>query len=119
VEVAVVEVDIKYELVILFPRISPATERSCPGDVVPIPTFPPEVTVRAVVVALVLGSANIEKRGRLESEEVAEIVKTEIGEVVPIPKLPVEVATLIWVTVQLEVVGAQPGSRVSPGANSA
>jgi len=61
-------------------------ERSVPGVVVPMPTLPEELTVKAVVVAPDVASAKIEKRGRFESEEVAEIVNKEVGEVVPTPK---------------------------------
>ncbi len=40
---AVVLVAVKYEPIMLFPRMSPATESFWPGVVVPIPTFPPVV----------------------------------------------------------------------------
>ena len=45
VEVAVVEVAVKYEPIKLLPRTSPATESFWPGDVVPMPT-PVAFTVR-------------------------------------------------------------------------
>ena len=57
------------------------------GVVVPIPTFPFDSTVNAVVVAPEVGSAKTEKRERFESEEVAETVRMERGEVVPRPVL--------------------------------
>jgi len=51
---AVVEVEVKYEPMMLFPKMSPATESFWPGEVVPIPTLVAvemkrvEVAVRAV-----------------------------------------------------------------------
>ena len=39
-EVAEVEVAVKYCPMIALPKISPATESFCPGEVVPIPTLP-------------------------------------------------------------------------------
>ena len=40
VEVAVVEVLVKYDPMMLLPNMSPATESFWPGDVVPMPRFP-------------------------------------------------------------------------------
>lgn len=86
VEVAV-EVEMKFDAVSCAPKSpEPETENVAPGVVVPTPTFPFERTVKAVVVAPLVGSAKTERRERLESEEVAEMVRREAGEVVPMPK---------------------------------
>ena len=50
--------------------------------------LPFESIRKAVVVPVVVGIATALKRGRLESEDVAEIESTEAGEVVPIPVNP-------------------------------
>ena len=52
----------------------------------PNPTLPFEVIVKAVVVAPADGSAKTERRERLERDEVAEMVRRDIGEVVPMPR---------------------------------
>lgn len=86
VEVAV-EVAVKYEAVsTLAMTAEPFTPSKVPGVVVPIPTLPFDRTVRAVVVAPAVGSAKMDRRERLESEEVAEIVRMDAGEDVPIPR---------------------------------
>ncbi len=50
-EGTVVDVAVKYEPMMLLPRMSPATESFWPGDVVPIPTFPFASTSTTEVVA--------------------------------------------------------------------
>lgn len=87
VEVAVVDVPVKYEPIKLLPKMSPATDSAWPGVVVPMPTLPLDRTVNALVVALVAGVANIENREKFDSDEVAETVNTERGDEVPKPDL--------------------------------
>jgi Na+-transporting methylmalonyl-CoA/oxaloacetate decarboxylase gamma subunit len=92
---AVVEVAVKYDPIILFPRISPATESFCPGEVVPIPTFPPDVAKYAEPVEEI---AVVEAYGKVEAVVVVAVKydpttwpTTEsfaYGLVVPIPTFP-------------------------------
>lgn len=64
----------------------PFTPNVVPGVVEPRPTLPFERMVKTEEVAPAVGSAKMDRRERLESEEVAEIVRMDAGEDVPIPK---------------------------------
>jgi hypothetical protein len=82
-----------------------------------IPPF--EAMEKALVVAPAVGSANTEKSGRLESEEVAEMVRREAGEVVPIPKKEAMVeATVVEVAVKLVKENAPPLVKLKPEAST-
>lgn len=68
-----------------------------------VPPF--ESMTKAVVVAPAVGSAKTERSGRLLSEEVAEIVKREAGEVVPMPTTEAKVeARVVEVATKLPAV---------------
>ena len=70
-------------------RPLPWTDNICDGEVVPRPSLPSAVTVNTVDVAspAVVG-VSMENRGILVTEEVAEIMRRAVGEVVPTPTKP-------------------------------
>ena len=90
-------------------RALPWTEKAEAGVEVPNPTLPFERTVRAGEVAESVGSAKMESSGRLEREEVAEIVRSDAGAVVPMPRKEAIVETaVVEVAVKLVKVKLPP-----------
>src|SRR3989344_5990446 len=83
VEVAVVEVAVKYEPIKLLPRIFPATESFCPGVVVPMPTLP----LPSIINGLVSPPPESSTLKTVAAVEEA-ISKTASGVASNMPKLP-------------------------------